>query len=268
MNNTIAPPTLEEISCRISQLEALRLRPPVGLKRFHDIELYCLYAVRDGVAASEQFLSEAERQAVEHARWQVRHAHLTNTDCYVDYRIIKQILDVIDRKNPQSPWMDIETAPPIEPGNMQEYVIAVYRKRTNKIHTFACSYLKAYPLHYEDTDFCPNKTCDDGPCSDGCLTTGWFTLVGEDDEAGTYYRLALYDGDKLMGWREMPQWDSVPPTHNSPPVFQNGIGGGQSASDAMRKLSCPTLDHSDSKASHNHGEGDPSVMPDCSGGET
>lgn len=34
------------------------------------------WIMRDGVAASEQSLSEAERHAVEHARWQVRRPHL------------------------------------------------------------------------------------------------------------------------------------------------------------------------------------------------
>ena len=112
MTNIIAPPTLEELNERIVAIEDLRNTwRDLPSKTPFDIELYCLYAVRDGVAASEQSLSEAERHAVEHARWQVRKATPDNPDCCFDYQLVKNLLDVIDRKNPQSPWMDIETAP-------------------------------------------------------------------------------------------------------------------------------------------------------------
>jgi len=218
MTHTIAPPTLEELNERIDVLEANKVEWADFPNHVHvrklNIELYCLYAVREGVGAKRQTeLEDANNACIELA---AKHGYATGHGDTVGDIMREFNAQIPDRA--QSPWMGIETAPPLEIGDIQEYVIAVYRKRTNKVHTFACSYLKSYPLHYEDTDFCPNKTCDDGPCSDGCPTTGWFTLVGEDDEAGTYYRLALYDGDKLMGWREMPQWDlALPPTHNSPP---------------------------------------------------
>ena len=58
MTNTIAPPTLEELNERIAGVEELRaVWQGLPSKAPFDIELYCLYAVRDGVAASEQSLS-------------------------------------------------------------------------------------------------------------------------------------------------------------------------------------------------------------------
>ena len=57
MIHTIAPPTLEELNKRISTLEVMKAKwtgYPSYARALY-IELYCLYAVRDGVAVSGQF---------------------------------------------------------------------------------------------------------------------------------------------------------------------------------------------------------------------
>ena len=88
--------------------------------------------------------------------------------------------------------------------------MAVFRAHSGKVYSFAASYLNAVPLRYED---CPKgnephrcKECAD----DGCPTTGWYRLTGEDGDSGSYQGLDLRDGDKLMGWCELPRWFELP----------------------------------------------------------
>lgn len=102
-------------------------------------------------------------------------------------------------------WQEPTSIPQIKPRTMREFVVAVYRQHSGKVYTFAATYLNAYGLVYEDG--CPKGDGCEGACrDDGCPTTGWFSQTGEEDDATTYYSLNLKDGDRLMGWRELPQW--------------------------------------------------------------
>jgi hypothetical protein len=90
---------------------------------------------------------------------------------------------------------------------MKEYIVAVYRAHSGKVYSFAATYLNEYGLIYEWG--CPKGKPDfscDG-CDDGCPTTGWFTQTGEEDDSTTFHSMNCKDGDKFMGWREIPQWD-------------------------------------------------------------
>ena len=104
MTHTIAPPTLEELNERISALEELR-------NSYHghrvqdafDVELYCLYAVRDGAHVdARQIVREEWHQAVK--EFSLRPGTQTET-------VIGRIINRLDSVCVQSPWMDIETAP-------------------------------------------------------------------------------------------------------------------------------------------------------------
>lgn len=105
-------------------------------------------------------------------------------------------------------WHEAMKIPPVSVGDMHEYVLAVLRNRTGKVYSFAATYLNAYPLEYRDG--CPfenerGKGCGK-ECDDGCPTTGWFEQTGSDDYASLFNSLELRDGDKIVGWAEIPQW--------------------------------------------------------------
>lgn len=105
-------------------------------------------------------------------------------------------------------WQSGAINPPVERGREREFIVAVFRKNSGKTYTFAATYLNAYPLNYEYE--CPKGDgCSGDGCNDGCPTTGWFYLTGEDGEAGSYNSLSIGDGDILKGWRELPQWDDA-----------------------------------------------------------
>lgn len=104
-------------------------------------------------------------------------------------------------------WRDGAEVPAVEPGNCTEFIVAVERARNGKVYSFAASYLNAYPLTYNDG--CPQGKdgfCDG--CEDGCPTTGWFSDTGAEDEGRQYHSLSLADGDKFLGWRNIPQWQA------------------------------------------------------------
>lgn len=109
MTNTIAPPTLEELNLQIELKENSKNYIAEGLKflRVIDIELYCLYAVRDGVGAKRQAeLEDANNACIELA---AKHGYATgHGDTVGD--IIREFNSQIPSLA-QSPWMDIETAP-------------------------------------------------------------------------------------------------------------------------------------------------------------
>lgn len=114
----------------------------------------------------------------------------------------------------QSPlWQSGDILPPVKFGHMKEFVIAVYREQSKKVYSFACSYLNAHRLQYE---WCPKDAKKDGfcdGCDDGCPTTGWFILTGDgDNESGAFNSLTINDGDKIVGWQNIPQWDGTPVT--------------------------------------------------------
>lgn len=102
-------------------------------------------------------------------------------------------------------WHDGEIIPPVKRGGATEYVVAVYRAHHGKVFTFSSSYLNAHPLNYKYE--CPKGDgCEGNGCDDGCPTTGWFYETGEDGDATQFNSLELKDGDKLMGWCEIPRW--------------------------------------------------------------
>ncbi len=216
-------PSLEELDKCIAINEAFKARKnadvTINPDRATDIELYCLYAVRDGV-------EKGARKRSPYWTCCECDAPLSCAVCGVEQPDDSKYFEGQARDAAQSPWMDIETAPkdgtiiigrgPWRFGGDKEFVALAIRYNSD-------------------------------------------LGIWQRDNDGYGYTVQCHP----TFWMPIP----APPTHNSPSVFQNGIGGGQSASDAMRKLSCPTLDHSDSKASHNHGEGDPSVTPDYSGGD-
>lgn len=104
-------------------------------------------------------------------------------------------------------WNAPDTTPQVEDRGMREFIVAVYRQHSGKIYSFAASYLNGYPLNYRHG--CPKKDTDEfcEGCEDGCPTTGWFTQVGEEDDGATFQTLGLQPGDKMMGWRTLPQWE-------------------------------------------------------------
>jgi hypothetical protein len=107
-------------------------------------------------------------------------------------------------------WQDASSIPAIKRGTMREFIAAVYRKHSDKVYTFSATYLNAYALTYEWG--CPKGDgCEGSGCDDGCPTTGWFLLTGEEDEGSTYHALDFKDGDMLMGWQELPKWDDAFP---------------------------------------------------------
>ena len=183
MTNTIAPPTLEELNERIARIEFLKAswRGEREITGF-DIELYCLYAVRDGVEVKRQAeLEDAHNACIELA---AKHGYATgHGDTAGD--IIREFNAQIPDHS-QSTWMDIETAP---------------KDGTRFLAFELREDYQQYECWWQD---------------DFSNWSGWQT--------------AWDDAPTPTNW--MPLSD--PPTHNSP---------------------------LDAKASHNHGEGDPSVMP-------
>jgi hypothetical protein len=107
----------------------------------------------------------------------------------------------------QDAWRAPDEIPPVERGQEVEFIIAVQRK-SGKIYSFAASYLNTSPLRYEDG--CPKGKDDicDG-CEDGCPTTGWYSTTGDDGDGKRYDPLWLGPEDKIIGWRDVPQWDAA-----------------------------------------------------------
>ena len=111
MTHTIAPPTLEELNERIDVLEANKVEWADFPNHVHvrklNIELYCLYAVRDGVGAKRQTeLEDANNACIELA---AKHGYATGHGDTVGDIMREFNAQIPDRA--QSPWMDIETAP-------------------------------------------------------------------------------------------------------------------------------------------------------------
>lgn len=106
-------------------------------------------------------------------------------------------------------WRRGDEVPPVESGALAEFIVAVLRARTGKVYSFSATYLNGYGLTYNDG--CPkgkDEFCEG--CEDGCPTTGWFRETGADDEGTTFHTLILAEGDRLMGWRHIPQWPAMP----------------------------------------------------------
>lgn len=105
MTNTIAPPTLEELNKRIAAVEELRVAwQGLPSKAPFDIELYCLYAVRDGV-------EKGARKRSPYWTCCECDAPLSCAVCGVEQPDDSKYFEGQARDAAQSPWMDIETAP-------------------------------------------------------------------------------------------------------------------------------------------------------------
>lgn len=148
-------------------------------------------------------------------RWDAATETLDGDVCAVLWNIlVAKYGDGFDPSHAQSgqicadkPWHDGAEIPPVKQRSEREYIVAVRRAISEKVYTFSCSYLNALPLNCDD---CPHgqEANGCGECTDdGCPFTGWYYLTGEDGDSGSYQSLNLGPGDKLMGWREMPQWE-------------------------------------------------------------
>lgn len=103
-------------------------------------------------------------------------------------------------------WRSPTDVPSIELGSSRELILAVYRKHSGKVYSFAAEYLNGYRLRYDYG--CPKDkggVCD-GCEEDGCPTTGWHYVDGAEDDGCTYHALSLDEGDEIKGWREVPRW--------------------------------------------------------------
>jgi len=129
----------------------------------------------------------------------------------INFNSLARIVDKYRRAHPPAvarrDWRDGSEIPPVPKGQEREYIVAVFRTSSGKVYSFSSSYLNAMPLQYDD---CPigNEASGCSACTDdGCPTTGWFYLTGNDGDGGSYQSLDLKDGDKIMGWREIPKWE-------------------------------------------------------------
>jgi len=204
MTNTIAPPTLEELNERIVAIEDLRNTwRDLPSKTPFDLELYCLYAVRDGVGAKRQTeLEDANNACIELA---AKHGYATGHGDTVGDIMREFNAQIPDRA--QSPWMDIETAP---------------KDGTEILGLFF------YP---RDEDSYPMLSGPWTTCfKDGKWRSSWDgeQVLEYMSDFGSEYKSPFCDPTH---WMPLPEF--IP----------------------------------DAKATHNHGEGDPSVMPDRSGGD-
>jgi hypothetical protein len=156
--------------------------------------------------------------------------------CQGEGRELRGLLDIAALRAPATSWNNPDQNPSVQTGDMKEFVVAVFRKHTEKIYTFAACYLNAYEL--EDRHEGTTK-----------LFTGWYSQTGDEDYASLFEPLALNEGDKLMGWRELPKWDCATATsapangHRlseqavaamiEPLVWRQSIGGEGGISDAI-----------------------------------
>lgn len=108
-------------------------------------------------------------------------------------------------------WRTAHEAPPIKAGQEKAFIVAVRRAKSGKVSTFPAYYLNAYPLSYEDgcSKCCDNEEfCEQSV--DGCPTTGWFSIAGNDDDARQYESLHFDPGDEFLGWSEIQPWPASP----------------------------------------------------------
>lgn len=125
--------------------------------------------------------------------------------CLFGLAAVNALPDLIARVERAEKWNVGTVTPRIDVGWEREFVVAVKRAHNGKVYSFAASYLNAYPLRYEYE--CPKgEGCPRDGCEDGCPTTGWFRLTGDDGEGRLYQQLELNEGDELLGWRDVPQW--------------------------------------------------------------
>lgn len=99
MTHTIAPPTLEELNRRIATNETIKSKwsGNPGYVRTLDIELYCLYAVRDGLHVNvRQIVCEEWHKAVK--EFSLR------PGSHIEI-VIGRIINRLDNISTQSPWM-------------------------------------------------------------------------------------------------------------------------------------------------------------------
>lgn len=204
-----AHPSLEELDKCIAINEAFKARKNADViinpDRATDIELYCLHAVRDGLATAPKLVAETLLN---------KHFSQAHTDMVGDaeYRegYIKGIHDLVSALligAPQSPWMDIETAP---------------KDGTEILGLF---------FHPRDEDSYPMLSGPWTTCfKDGKWRSSWDgeQVLEYMSDFGSEYKSLFYDPTH---WMPLPEF--IP----------------------------------DAKAFHNYGEGDPSVMPDRSGGD-
>ena len=248
MTNTIAPPTLEELNKRIAAVEELRVAwQGLPSKAPFDIELYCLYAVRDGVATGEASFSEAERHAIKHAQYVFDHATPDNPDCCFDYEFVRNLLVCIEHARSNCQFID---ALPPNRKPLLELLCNSYNDGFNEGMREDTSHAggKTWSIKKQKYSVCLDKVLNSPPPrvevdhvlspwqpietapKDGTkiLITVGDNLVGVgywDNDTSGLWALWLSSIERMRPTHWMPL--PAPPTHNSPP---------------------------DAKASHNHGE--------------
>jgi len=103
-------------------------------------------------------------------------------------------------------WNDPDLSPPVKHRSYDSFIVAVYRKHSDKIYTFCADYLNQYPLAYDDGHTDLND--DEGLRP----TTGWFDHSSNFEYDDLWNTLSFGDGDKMVGWREVPDWPLTRPT--------------------------------------------------------
>ena len=101
-------------------------------------------------------------------------------------------------------WNAPNVVPDVPKGDYEILIVAVRRKRAQRVFSFGACYLNGFRLNFvsgcgdcEDEGVCPNWT------GDGCPRTGWYLDEPADDDVRIYTPL-LEKGDELLGWQTYP----------------------------------------------------------------
>lgn len=92
-------------------------------------------------------------------------------------------------------WLTPEAEPPMGRFNSRNFIVAVKRAYSGRVYVFPAQYLFNCPLWFEDE-------------AEERAVTGWYGADCESDEITNYTPL-LSNGDELMGWQPLPEWNAL-----------------------------------------------------------
>lgn len=94
----------------------------------------------------------------------------------------------------QARWNAPDQLPTVPPGHEGWFIVAVRRAHSGKISSFSAAYLNEEELWFEDE-------------GESRRVSGWFTSEASDGDDSSQFQPILSDGDELMGWTAIPQFD-------------------------------------------------------------
>ncbi|GEM_PF-2883680 len=128
-------------------------------------------------------------------------------------------------------WRSPADTPVVDAESCCDFIVAVKRKHSERVFVFPAQYLRSFELHFNEEPY-------------ERRVNGWYLARSEDPDMGdTYYEL-LNEGDELLGWQNLPQWEALQATLSTTPQ-----------ADALREWDISSLEATLGALEGKHGNG-------------